>query len=184
MEIINLNIQNLCCNRCKTAVMNLLTNFGVLVIEIRSGVVVIQASKSLNQSEIANLLQMNGFYLLNDRETSIVNQIKCYLFEYLENKANEKNKMSDYLIDKLQVSYPYLSKIFSKLEKTTIEKYFISMKIEKAKEMISLENLTLSEIAYELSYSSVQALSQQFKTVVGLTVKDFRTVDTLNSAAS
>jgi YesN/AraC family two-component response regulator len=158
METIYLNIQNLCCNRCKLAIKELLTNLDIKILEIKSGTVVIERNKSVNQEQIENYLKINGFYLISDKETSIVNQIKCYLSEYMKYGENEKVRMSDFLYSKLNLSYPYLSKIFSKLENTTIEKFFISMKIEKAKELLSSKYLTLSEISYQLGYSSVQTI--------------------------
>jgi len=87
---------------------------------------------------------------------------------------NAMIRNSDYLVERFGLSYPYLSALFSKHEGTTLEKFIISLKIEKVKELIEEEDLTLSEIAYMMGYSSVQYLSTQFRAVTGVSVTDFK----------
>jgi AraC-like DNA-binding protein len=87
---------------------------------------------------------------------------------------NAMVRNSDFLVERFGLSYPYLSSLFSKHEATTLEKYTILHKIEKVKELIEYEELTLSEIAYMMGYSSVQYLSTQFKSVTGISVTEYR----------
>jgi AraC-like DNA-binding protein len=96
------------------------------------------------------------------------------LLEYLEKIEFLNVKLSDYLATKTDLNYTYLSKIFSINENITIEKFFILLKIEKVKELLTYKELSLSEISYQLAYSSVQALSNQFKTITGFTVSEFK----------
>jgi YesN/AraC family two-component response regulator len=87
-----------------------------------------------------------------------------------------KVNFSDYLSDKLHYEYNYLSNLFSEIEGTTIEKYYIAQRIEKVKELIVYDELSLNEIAYQLGYSSVAYLSNQFKKVTGLTPSHFKSI--------
>ena len=88
---------------------------------------------------------------------------------------NAMVRNSDYLVERFGMSYPYISSIFSKHENITLEKFIISIKIEKVKELIEYGDLTLSEIAYMMGYSSVQYLSTQFKSVTGISVTEYKT---------
>jgi AraC-like DNA-binding protein len=125
---------------------------------------------------IRKVLAENGFELLLNREEAIVEQIKIAVIEliHLSNNSNSIIRNSDYLVDKIQLSYQYLSNLFSQHEKITLEKFIILHKIEKVKELISYEELTLSEIAYQMGYSSVQYLSTQFKNITGLSVTEYK----------
>ena len=86
--------------------------------------------------------------------------------------------LSDYISDKLHHDYNYISNLFSEIEDTTIEKYFIAQKIERVKELLVYDELTLNEIAFKLNYSSVAHLSSQFKKVTGLTPSHFKQIKT------
>lgn len=171
MEIQLFYIKNLCCPRCINSLRELFTQNGILVIEIKNSVATIMA----NNNTINNLyevLECNGFELLNDREQIVVDKIKSELLQYIIDNTN--TKMSFYLESRLNLRYSYLSKVFSRLEKSTIEKYLIKLKIDRVKELLLSKQLNLSEIAFMFNYSSVQALSQQFKVTHGITVKDFK----------
>jgi AraC-like DNA-binding protein len=93
------------------------------------------------------------------------------------NNVDSIARKSDYLVEKTGLSYPYLSRIFSNHEHITLEKYIILNKIERIKELIDQEELTLSEIAFNMDYSSVQYLSNQFKQMTGMTVSDYKESD-------
>jgi AraC-like DNA-binding protein len=162
------------CPRCKSVVNVVMQKFDLQVTDIQLGEVEVLANENINLIELNELLKNEGFELIFDREKQVIEQIKAYLLEYLEKIEFLNVKLSDYLATKTDLNYTYLSKIFSTIENTTIEKYFILLKIEKVKELLSYQELSLSEISYQLAYSSVQALSNQFKKITGITVSEFK----------
>ena len=118
-----------------------------------------------------------GFELIDDKKSRIIEKIKNIIIELVHHQDNDtKNNLSDVLISKLHHDYNYLSNLFSEIEGTTIEKYFIAQKIEKVKELLVYDELSLSEIAFRLNYSSVAYLSNQFKKVTGLTPSHFKQI--------
>lgn len=126
--------------------------------------------------KIRDVLRENGFELILNREEAIVEQIKIAVIEliHLSNNSNSIIRNSDYLVDKIQLSYQYLSNLFSQHENITLEKFIILHKIEKVKELLSHDELTLSEIAYQMGYSSVQYLSTQFRNITGMSVTEYK----------
>lgn len=129
-----------------------------------------------DKTTIGKSLKNFGFELLEDKKTQIAEQIKTAIIN-LVHYTNDplKINLSSYLSEQLNLEYAQLSAVFSEVENQTIEKYFIAQKIEKAKEMLTYGELTLSEIAYQLNYSSVAHLSAQFKKVAGLTPSNYKT---------
>jgi len=129
------------------------------------------------RKKLSNSLQCLGFSLIDNKRARMIEQIKTAIIELVHyNDNNLKVNLSDYLSDKMKHDYNYISNLFSEVEGTTIEKYFIAQKIEKVKELLVYDELTLNEIAYKLNYSSVAHLSAQFKKVTGLTPSHFRQV--------
>jgi AraC family transcriptional regulator len=121
------------------------------------------------------MLESLGFEIIRDKEKALVEQIRLAVIELVHNSTyNAMVRNSDYLVERFGMSYPYISSLFSKHENTTLEKLIISNKIEKVKELIEYGDLTLSEIAYMMGYSSVQYLSTQFKSVTGVSVSDYK----------
>ncbi len=172
-------IKNMVCERCVMAVRQQLEAVGLAYKNVQLGQVEISAdpgSEQLNQ--LRNRLKDLGFELLDDKKSQIVEKIKNAIVSLIHgNKEEEFNlKLSAHLQDKLQLDYHYLSSLFSSVEGITIEKYAILQRIEKVKELLMYDEKTLSEIAYELGYSSVQHLSQQFKKVTGLTPSHFKSL--------
>jgi len=128
--------------------------------------------KMLNENLLAR-----GFEVIDDKKSQIIEGIKNVIIELVHYQDSEtKNNLSDILSNKLQHDYNYLSNLFSEVESTTIEKYFIAQKIEKVKELLGYDELSLSEIADSLNYSSVAYLSNQFKKVTGLTPSQFKQI--------
>ncbi|MDO8896290.1 MAG: AraC family transcriptional regulator [Bacteroidales bacterium] len=124
-----------------------------------------------------NHLRSFGFELIDDKKSQLIGQIKSFIIEIIHQQNSElKSNLSDYLIQKLHHDYTYLSNLFSEVEGTTIEKYYIAQKIEKVKELLVYDELSLSEIAYQMNYSSVGYLSNQFKKVTGLTPTHFKNI--------
>lgn len=120
-------------------------------------------------------MRKSGLELLDDKKNILVERIKGVIIEMIH-YSDEVPKVndSDYISDKLGYDYTYLSNTFSEVKGTTIQQYIILHKIEKVKEMLLYDELTLTEIAYKLHYSSVAHLSNQFKKVTGLTPTYFK----------
>lgn len=169
-------IKNMSCHCCIKLVKRLLEGNGIRVHDIQLG----EARVSFDETEISRddineLLNDEGFELVIDREKQIVEQIKGAVIDLVHHSTfNAMVRNSDFLIEKFNLSYQYISSIFSKHENLTLEKFIILQKIEKAKELIQYGELTLSEIAYMMGYSSVQYLSTQFKNITGVSVSDFK----------
>ncbi|MDD5507489.1 MAG: helix-turn-helix domain-containing protein [Bacteroidales bacterium] len=172
-----LRLKNMTSHCCLRIVRQELEKLGVRVNSVSFG----EADITYNVSDpgfemIRKVLAENGFELIQNREEAIVEQIKIAVIEliHLSNNSNSIIRNSDYLVDKIQLSYQYLSNLFSQHEKITLEKFIILHKIEKVKELLSYDELTLSEIAFQMGYSSVQYLSTQFKNVTGLSVTEYK----------
>jgi AraC-like DNA-binding protein len=124
---------------------------------------------------IAETLQNVGFEIIEDHKKQEVEKVKSLIIDLVQNQNSIlKNNLSDYLSTQLDCDYKSITTLFTELEGTTIEKYFIAQKIEKVKELLVYNELTLSEIAFQLQYSSVAHLSNQFKSVTGLTPSYFK----------
>lgn len=173
-----IHIKNMVSNSCIKLVKQELERTGFIeVIRISLGEAEIQFDSQVINSETLNvILKRNGFELLSNTNQKLVEQIKTSIIQliFYGNNSNSLIRNSDYLSEKLQHSYQHLSKVFSEQTGTTLEKYIILIKAEKIKEMISYDELTLSEIAYCMGYSSVQYLSNQFKQVTSYTVSEYK----------
>ncbi len=171
-----LYIKNMVCNRCKMVVKAELEKLGITVLSVELGEVVLD--KDLTEEETATTgekLQNLGFSLIDDKKGQIIEKIKTLIVELVHQQNNNlKVNLSDYLCSQLPHDYHYLTGLFSAVEGTTIEKYHIAQKIEKVKELLMYDELNLSEIAWQLNYSSVAYLSAQFKQVTGLTPSFFK----------
>lgn len=152
---------------------------GYDVIDVKLGEVKFLAEdEDVDHALISKELQKIGFELLEDEEVKIINQVKSLainLIHHTGEKALQEN-ISDYIQENLKKDYHQVSKIFSAKESITIEKYIIHQKIEKVKELLTYGELTLSEIAYRLGYSSVSHLSRQFKQITGLSPTEFKSL--------
>ena len=170
-------IKNMVCDRCIKVIKEEIEKLGFSVSKIKLGEVTIESSKNLNTEIIKEILNKNGFELLDNKQFKLIEKIKIFIIEYIHYKSEEigaQEKLSDYISKKMGYSYQYLSNLFSSLENHTIENYIINQRIEKAKELLVYNQLTLSEISYRLGYSSVQYLSSQFKKVTGFTPTKFK----------
>lgn len=174
------------CNCCIKVINEEFTKKGIIVISIELGRAVISYdTNKISLKVISNILKANGFDLILDRETIMVEQIKTAVIElvHYSNNVNSIIRKSDYIIEKLNMSYQNISKLFSKHEKTTLEKYIISQKIERCKELIWQKEFTISEIAYMMDFSSLQHLSTTFKKITGISVSDYKKNGDLNKKA-
>lgn len=130
----------------------------------------------VDENYIANLLKPFGMEIIKSREQRIVEEAKKCIIELIHelNNADSLIRKSDYLVEKMGMSYQHISKAFSKFEPITLERYSILVKMEKVKELLSSDEYSLSEIAYMMDYSSVQYLSNQFKKETGYSVTDYK----------
>lgn len=160
------------------AVKDELEKLGHLPLNITLGEV--QLANEMNNEEIqlfSQRMKTLGFEIIDDKKSRLITQIKSSIIEIVHNQDGDlKSNLSDYLSQKLHHDYTYLSNLFSEAEGTTIEKYFIAQKIEKVKELLVYDELSLSEIANKMNYSSVAYLSNQFKKVTGLTPTYFKNI--------
>ncbi|HEY8402715.1 MAG TPA: AraC family transcriptional regulator [Cytophagaceae bacterium] len=172
----HLYIKNMVCNRCIKVVKEELEKLDLTVTDIQLGEAVVTSENAPDLSKVKEVLEENGFELLEDKKIKIVEKIKALIVEMVHYKESGeiKTNHSDYLAQELGKDYHYLSSLFSSIENITIEKYIILQKIEKVKELLVYNELTLSEIAYALGYSSVAYLSNQFKQVTGFTPSEFK----------
>lgn len=174
-------IKNMVCNRCLKVIMQELQQLGVTVLSLELGRLLVEAPKK-NSDEIVNavttVLHANDFEIVQSEEEMLVERIKLILIEQLQDlPLHIKVKTSELLASSLHKDYKTLSKLFSANEQTTIEKYFIKLKIEKVKELIQLKQHSFSEIGYLLDYSSVNHLSRQFKEVIGMSMTDYKNTE-------
>ncbi|MDQ7960079.1 AraC family transcriptional regulator [Flavobacterium lindanitolerans] len=171
-------IKNMVCNRCIMVVQNELDKLDLDVKSIKLGEVVLGKELSAEQRmKLQEAFSPLGFEVIDDKKSRIIEKIKNTIIELVHHQENEaKTNLSDVLSSKLNHDYNYLSNLFSEVEGTTIEKYFIAQKIEKVKELLVYDELSLSEIAFRMNYSSVAYLSNQFKKVTGLTPSHFKQI--------
>lgn len=173
-----LYIKNMVCDRCKMVVKIELEKLGLNLISVELGEVSIREDlNDIQKNQVDAMLQGFGFELIDDKKSQLIARIKTLIIELVHHHNNElKTNLSDYLVAKLAHDYSYISTLFSEIEGTTIEQFFIAQKIEKVKELLVYDEFSLSQIANQLHYSSVAHLSTQFKKVTGLTPSHFKNI--------
>ena len=166
------------CSRCKMAVDATITEAGYHINSLELGEADI--NEDLNKQQIDELnsrLRHLGFDIIDDRKSRLVEKIKNVIIQLVHHSEDHLSvNLSSLLVDQLHYDYNYLSNLFSEIEGSTIEKYFINQKIEKVKELLTYDELTLNEIAFKMGYSSSAYLSSQFKKVTGLTAGHFKKI--------
>ena len=174
-----LHIKNMVCLRCKMTVKSELKKLGFDPLSIELGEVVFKQNLSLEEIEtIENAFKKYGFEVITDKRSQVIEQIKTAAIDYVFETDNDTQKpnFSDFLEKRLLKDYTYLSNLFSEMVGTTIEKHLINLKIERVKELLVYDELTLSEIAFQMGYSNVAYLSNQFKKITGLTPTYFKAI--------
>ena len=166
------------CSRCKMVVKTQFESIGINPTSVELGEVVIEHIPSASQMTHLNIaLIALGFEIIDDKKVQTIEKIKNLIITLVHHSNIEiSSNLSIFISSQLLQDYNYLSNLFSEVEGTTIEKYFIAQKIEKVKELLVYNEMTLSEIADQLGYSSVAYLSNQFKKVTGLTPSYFKTL--------
>jgi AraC family transcriptional regulator len=169
-------IKNMVCPRCILVIDRELKELNLFPKNIELGIVEFESPLTEEQiNSISLRLVPLGFELLNDSRNKQVEEIKNLLIKIIQgNKVEGHFSVKKYLSLHICKEYSYLSKLFSEKESITIEQYFILLKLEKVKELITYGEQTLNDIAWSLGYSSVQHLSAQFKRVLGMSTREFK----------
>ncbi|MDD3945576.1 MAG: helix-turn-helix domain-containing protein [Bacteroidales bacterium] len=162
--------------RCKMVVKEELKKLGLHFIVVDLGEVEVMEDLTQNQHEILKeALLKSGLELMDDKRSVLIEKIKNVIVEMVH-YADELPKInySDYISEKLHYDYTYLSNLFSEVKGVTIQQFIILHKIERVKELLLYEELTLTEISYQMQYSSIAHLSNQFKKITGMTPSQFK----------
>lgn len=169
-------VKNMACESCIFVLKEALEELDISVVKIDLGE--IETKEDVTDGEkiqLNNKIKKVGLELLEKKQGVLIEKIRQVAIDYVYKSDDKPNiKFSVLLSEKLHHNYTYLANFFSEVEATTIEQYIIKLKIERIKELIILEEHTLSEISYKLHYSSVAHLSNQFKKVTGLTPSHFK----------
>ena len=171
-----LYIKNMVCIRCKIAVKAELEKLGLHYTSVELGEAEIKDGLTKEQFTILDTaLKKMGLELMDDRKSVLVEKIKAIIIEQVHYSDELiKVNLSEYISEKLNHNYSYLSGLFSEVKGTTIEKYYLAHKIEKVKELLVYDELSLTQIAFRMHYSSVAHLSNQFRKITGLTPTHFK----------
>ena len=166
------------CGRCIKVVREEIERLGYPVKHIELGKVEFEAEQVIDVNTLSYTFQKEGFELIDDKSSKVISAIKGKVINYIRKRDSDEyhQNLSDYLEKELNKSYSSLSSLFSEVEGRTIEKYAIQQRIELVKELLVYGEKTISEIAWELGYSSAQYLSNQFKNETGLSPSQFRSL--------
>lgn len=164
------------CESCKLVVKEALEDLQIPVTKVELGEIVTTMELSDDDKlRLNSKLKTVGLELLEKKQGALIEKIRQIIIEYVYKSDERPNVNFSVMLSKeLNLSYSYLANFFSEIEATTIEQYIIALKIERIKELIIFDELTFSEIAFRLHYSSVAHLSTQFKKVTGLTPSHFK----------
>ena len=174
-----LYIKNMVCPRCIKVVSDELQTLGLEVKNIELGKVELRKSISPEVlQQVKSVMEKNGFELLDDKKSRVIERIKVLLIEGIrDGKFSQMDiNLSEYISESVHMEYTHLSTLFSSVEGKSIERFLILQKIERIKELITYDELSVKQIADQLGYSSLQALSNQFKKETGLTPTEFKKI--------
>lgn len=163
------------CPRCVESVTSIFQELEIPFVNITLGEAI--TANAVRKEELLKLksaLEQKGFELLEDKKTQLVEKVKTLVIDLVYKDAAQHLKLSSYLTNHIPYDYSYISNTFTAHEGITIEKFVILQKIERVKELLQYNELTLSEIAYKLHYSSTAALSAQFKEHTGMTTTEYK----------
>ncbi len=176
-------IKNMVCHRCIMAVDSELKKLDLKPVMVELGEALIATDPDPVTLEVLKKnLQEIGFELIDDKKSRLVEQIKTEIIRYIhyDKELDGYVNFSEHLSRTLKHEYSYLSNLFSSVVGTTIEKYIILQRIERVKELLIYDELTLSEIAWKTGYSSVQHLSNQFKKIIGMSPTAYKKMQVHN----
>lgn len=180
-----LHIKGMVCNRCISVVKDEFEKLGAEILEIKLGKVLLKFPEfKISLNDFESVLKKHDFELIIDEESKVIESVKSILITLISNLPIKlTTNLSDILVAQLHKDYTYLSKLFSTKLGVTIEKYFIHLKIEKAKELIEAGQLNFTQISYDLGYSSVNYLSSQFKQITGMRMGDYKKLSNWDRAS-
>ena len=162
------------CRRCIAIVKDIFQSQGYHVHHVKLGEVAYQEKEADSLQEVTRLLQEEGFEILTDKQTYIVNQVKEIVDEKLIGNENQSRNFASLISDTLHMDYDTVSSLFSHTAGIKLEQYIIGKRIEKVQELLKYSQLTLTDIAFQLGYSSVHHLSNQFKKITGMSPSHFK----------
>lgn len=177
MDMSELHIKNMVCDRCIKVVREILDARGIRASRVRLGEVILAEPLGTDQvSALEKALEREGFELIDDKRSRLVSRIKSLLVELIHygDLEDMRQNISSFIQERVHKDYHYLSALFSESENITIEQFVIYQKIEKVKELLVYDEMTLSEISFKMGYSSVAHLSAQFKKITGFTPTQFK----------
>lgn len=167
------------CNRCIKVLKTEIDAQEIALEEIELGRVKLDIKDDVELEKFKKIIEINGFELINSTEDKIIEQVKIILITILDSLPLDlKENLSIFLAEKINQDYSKISKVFSARENTTIEKYFIKLKIEKVKELIQSQEKNFTEISQLLNYSNINHLSTQFKSETGMSLSDYKSQQT------
>lgn len=176
MTLTTLYIKNMVCDRCCMSVDKALRDSGLHPVDVHLGVVQLEDEVSDERcAQLGDALHALGFELLADRRQQTAELIRAAVIRLVHYRDNRsETNLSDYLQQELHMEYSSLSKLFSEVTGMTVERFYIEQRIERVKELLTYGELTLTQIAFQLHYSSVAYLSSQFKMVTGFTPSAYK----------
>jgi AraC family transcriptional regulator len=173
-------VKNMVCHRCVLSVEDILQQESIAFDKVVFGEIYLKNELLADEKErLVKRFEAIGFSLIDNQGSALIEKIKQLVIKKARNEVDEKEshiKLSNYLSANVHHEYTYLSSLFSSVEGRTIENYFIEQRIEKAKELLVYGEHSLSQIAFDLDYSSVAHLSAQFKKITGLTPTYFKQI--------
>lgn len=171
-------IRNMVCSRCKMVVSDLFYKAGLIPVSVELGEVEVKEQPTDSQLQsVKRSLEELGFEIIDDKKSLLIEQIKNAVITLIHHSEDSpKTNFSGFIADKVNYEYNYLSNLFSEVEGTTIEKYIIAQRIEKVKELLMYDELSLAQIADQLGYSSAAYLSNQFKKQTGLSPSFYKSL--------
>ncbi len=169
-------IKNMVCSRCIAVVRSIAAEAGIELVSISLGEVFTRVEPTADQLQsFSESLEVNDFSIVVSKERKLINKIKTLVLKRIQNpETNSLKKLSTYLAEGLRYDYGYLSKVFSSVEALTIERYFTLQRMERAKELLSYDELNVTEIAEQLDFSSAAHFSAQFKQETGMPPSQFK----------
>lgn len=173
-------VKNMVCDRCKTVLKNEFSNASISIKKIDLGEILFPEGAERDIKTIREILTRNGFEMIEEPDDLLVAHVKANLQQEIQDYGALRDTLSNFLAEKLNKDYSIISKVFSRNQEVTIEKYLIKLKIEKVKEHIQMKNKTFSEIAYELNYKNSSHLAKQFKSITGMSMTEYRNIENWN----
>jgi len=170
-------IKNMVCDRCIKVLTNELKDKRIEVLQVKLGELRVNIDDEKEFYTLQEIVESNGFSIIDDENFKMAEQIKLFLISLLNNLPLSNDKVSEILAKEMNQEYSKISKLFSYSEKITIEKYFIKLKIEKAKELIQNKEYNFTGISQLLNYSNLTHLSNQFKTETGMSLTEYKALD-------